>query len=116
MIENFTPLEYFVHVTLEDENPEFDSDVFIRSIVHATGFDKHVLFSSSRRPQLVSVRNLICLVLKKNGYTWEAIGSVIKKHHSTALTGCEVAKSQRGVYPVQDQYERLFNSLGYEPF
>jgi chromosomal replication initiation ATPase DnaA len=116
-LENYTPLEYFIYVTHEECSNDFHLQSFLMNVSLATGFNQRALFSSSRKKELVAVRRLIACVLIKQSFTWAKIGDIIGgKDHSTALSSVGKAKMERGHYPVQDQYERLFKSLGYDPF
>jgi chromosomal replication initiation ATPase DnaA len=56
------------------------------------GVPRDQMLSKRRTENLVMARHICAYVMRENDCTFEEIGGAIKRHHSTAISGIEVAK------------------------
>ncbi len=63
-----------------------EEDLIIR-VCRIFGVLRAAAFSKSRRRELVMTRQMLCYVLRREGYTWRRCGELVHRDHATALSG-----------------------------
>ena len=113
----YNPIEYFIYVTHNEVNRDFDADLFVEQVCACCTIPLIALKSSSSKKEIIALRRLITCVLRNQGYTYQWIGEFFGgRDHSTVMSYVKKAENERGFYPIQDRMEIIFNSIGYEPF
>lgn len=66
----------------------------INRACRACGVSREEMLSISRKRGAVVARQMLCYVLRKNGYAWQMCGRVVDRDHATAMYGARMFAEQ----------------------
>jgi chromosomal replication initiation ATPase DnaA len=74
----------------------------INSLVVETGIPAWVILSRKRPERIVVLRQIAYFLARKKGYTFQDIGDVFGRHHTTIMNGVRKIKHERIVNNTLD--------------